>query len=495
MKKNDIIRLEISGLTSEGNGIGRYEGMAIFVPYTAVGDVINCRIVRVNKSYCYGKIEEILTSGGSRIKPDCPVYYKCGGCSLRHISYSAELEAKEGFVRDAFTRIGEFEMLPQPIVGRPDRLRYRNKAQLPVCQTEGESRCGFYSQRSHRVVPFDDCLIQPQLFNDISREILKYHDSRRLTCYDETTGKGLLRHIYIRQGYHSKETMVCLVVTKATHDYDGLAELLPTLFPEIRTVLLNVNHKNTNVILGDENAVLFGNGMICDSMCSNTVTVSPHSFYQINTPAAEEVYTIAREYASLSGGETLVDLYCGAGTVGLSMAKNLGRLIGVEIIPQAVENARANAEANGIDNAEFLCGDAGDIATKLANEGITPDVVVVDPPRKGCDQPTLDAVLKMSPDRFVMISCNPATAARDCKYMCEHGYRLISYRPADLFPGTFHIETVALLCRQKYENEYEEYFMNRTVEDIMIEYGEQRDEWKVCRPKQITDETVCLLTK
>ncbi len=445
MKKNDIIRLEISGLTSEGNGIGRYEGMAIFVPYTAVGDVINCRIIKVNKSYCYGKIEEILTSGGSRIKPDCPVYYKCGGCSLRHISYSAELEAKEGFVRDAFTRIGEFEMLPQPIVGRPDRLRYRNKAQLPVCQIEGESKCGFYSQRSHRVVPFEDCLIQPRLFTDISQEILKYHDLRHLTCYDEATGKGLLRHIYIRQGYHSKETMVCLVVTKATHDYDGLAELLPTLFPEIKTVLLNINSKNTNVILGEENVFLYGNGMICDDMCSNTVTISPHSFYQINTPAAEEVYAIAREYASLSGGETLVDLYCGAGTVGLSMAENLGRLIGVEIIPQAVENARANAEANGIANAEFICGDAGDIATKLADEGITPDVVVVDPPRKGCDQPTLDAVLRMSPKRFVMISCNPATAARDCKYMCEHGYELICYRSADLFPGTFHVETICLM--------------------------------------------------
>ncbi len=447
MKKNDIIRLEISALTGEGNGIGRYEGMAVFVPYTAVGDVINCRIVKVNKSYCYGKIEELLTHGGSRIKPDCPVYYKCGGCSLRHITYSAELEAKEGFVRDAFTRIGNFEMLPEPIVGRPDRLRYRNKAQLPVCDTPDGCRYGFFSARSHRVVPFDDCLIQPELFTRIADEIMAYHNAKRLSAYDEQTGRGLLRHIYLRQGYHSKETMVCLVVTKNTDAYDGLVLHLTSKFPEIKAVLLNINPKNTNVILGEENITLFGDGSIHDTMCANDITISPHSFYQINTPAAEDVYKIAREYCALTGDEILVDLYCGAGTVGLSMANKLKSLIGVEIIPQAIENAKQNAKTNGITNTRFICGDAGDIASRLAKEGITPDVIVVDPPRKGCDQPTLDAVLKMAPSRFVMISCNPATAARDCRYMADHGYTLIKYRPADLFPGTFHVETVCLLSK------------------------------------------------
>lgn len=449
MKKNDIIRLEITALTNEGNGVGRYDGIAVFVPYTAVGDVIDCRIVKVNKSFCYGKIEAILKAGSSRMIPDCPAYYKCGGCSLRHISYEAELEAKFSFVRDCFVRLGGFNLNPEPIIGCPDRLRYRNKAQLPVCNIDGKAKYGFFSPRSHRVVPFNDCLIQPRIFCDIADYVMAYHNRKHLSAYDETTYKGLLRHIYIREGYHSKQIMLCLVVTKKTNAYDDLAIAIKQKFPSVKTMLLNINPANTNVIMGERNVTLFGDGTISDVMCQNDISISPHSFYQINTPAAERIYAVAKEYCNLSGNETLIDLYCGAGTVGLSMADKLSKLIGVEIVPQAIENAKENAKANGIENAEFICGDAGLVATELASRDIKPDVIVVDPPRKGCDQATLDAVIKMSPKRFVMISCNPATAARDCKYMCEHGYELISYRPADLFPGTVHIESVVCLSREK----------------------------------------------
>lgn len=447
MKKNDIVRLTICAITNEGNGVGRYEGMTVFIPFTVVGDVIDCRIVKVQKSFCYGKVESLVAPGGSRIKPDCPNYYKCGGCNMRHMTYSAELEAKQGFVRDAFTRIGGFEMLPEEIAPAPERTRYRNKAQLPICKQDDTTRFGFFSPRSHRVVPLDDCLIQPKNFSDIARAVCEYTDNNNLSTYDELTGRGLLRHIYIRQGYYSHQLMLCLVVAYKTDAYNALVPELVKNFPEIKTIVLNINPKQTNVILGAENQVLFGDGNIDDVMCDKSVSISPHSFYQINTPAAENVYKIAAEYANLKGDELLVDLYCGAGTVGLSMADKISKLIGVEIIPQAVENAKQNAKVNGVSNAEFICGDAGTVADELAKRNIAPDVIVVDPPRKGCDQKTLDAVLAMNPDRFVMISCNPATAARDCKYMCEHGYTLIKYRPADLFPGTSHVECVVLLTK------------------------------------------------
>ncbi len=448
IKKNDVVRLSITALTNEGNGVGRYNGMAVFVPFTAIGDEIDCKILKVNKTVAYGKIENLVVSGKDRITPDCPVYNKCGGCSFRHITYNAELSAKQGFVHDCFTRIGGFDIELESILPAQNELRYRNKAQLPVSDFEGEAKYGFFSPRSHRVIPFKDCLIQPSVFCEIADSVLAYHNKLGLKAYNEENGSGLLRHIYIRAGHHSGEIMLTLVVTEKTKVYNALISELVKAFPQIKTVILNINSKNTNVILGDEEVLLYGNGTVCDTMCNNTVSISSKSFYQVNTPAAEGVYALAKEYAALKGNETLLDLYCGAGTVGLSMADRVKKLIGVEIIPQAIENAKQNARANGVDNAEFICGDAGKIANTLAKRGEKPDVIVIDPPRKGCDNLTLDAIIKMSPQKVVYISCNPATAARDCKYLCEKGFVLNRVRPADMFPRTTHVETVVLLSRE-----------------------------------------------
>ena len=478
MNKNDIVRLEITALTSEGNGVGRYEGMAVFVPYTAVGDVIECRIVKLKPNYAYGKIERLLFSSKDRIEPDCPSYFRCGGCVFRHISYDAELRAKEGFVRDSFRRIGGFELEPEPIIGCKDTYHYRNKVQLPVASDENGCFYGFFSQRSHRVIRTRNCLIQPEIFTDISDDIISYQNSHGLPAYDESTGRGLLRHIYLRKGEHSGEIMVVLVVSKSTDAYNELAHMLADKYKAIKTVCLNVNSERTNVILGSKDICLYGDGKISDCMCGMKLEISPHAFYQVNTPAAETVYSVAKDYAHLSEDETLLDLYCGIGTVGLSMADKIKKLVGVEVIEQAIVNARKNAELNGMaSKAEFVCGDAGEISRAICKEsedsaskpsvhGINIndkiDVVVVDPPRKGCDKTTLDAILDMSPERVVYISCNHATAARDAKYLCEQGYSLVRYRPCDMFPRTAHVETVVLLSHKKPDS---------TI-SVKVEFGE-----------------------
>ncbi len=447
MNKNDIAELEISSLTNEGNGVGRYEGMAVFVPLTAVGDVIRCKIVKVLKSYAYGIIDEIIKPSPDRIEPDCPAYAKCGGCVFRHISYEAELKAKQGFVRDSFMRIGKFNVAPEPIVGCKAFNRYRNKSQLPVAPDGEKSYFGFFSARSHRVIKLDDCLIQPEIFTQISKTVIDYVNHNSISAYDEAHQNGILRHIYLRIGHHSSEIILTLVVTKPSRVFDGLIAILTARFPQIKSVVLNINPDNTNVIMGRKDICLYGVGYILDEMCGKSVVISPHSFYQVNTPAAEEVYKAAAEYADFSGNETLLDLYCGIGTVGLSMADRVKSLIGVESVPQAVENAKANAKRNNVKNAEFICGDAGKISKVLADRGVSPDVIIVDPPRKGCDGNTLNAMLRMSPKKIVYISCNHATAARDSRYLCDNGYELVKYRPMDMFPRTGHVETVCLLSK------------------------------------------------
>lgn len=449
MKKNDIIELEITGLTSEGAGVGRCGGMAVFVPFTAPGDVIECRAVKVSKSYAYGRLERIISASDKRKAPGCEVYGRCGGCSLRHIKYEEELKAKEQFVADAFKRIGGLDVLLEPILYTGVTERYRNKAQLPVAECGGRAVCGFYSPRSHRVTACSDCMLEPKIFSEISGEIIKYQNDMGLPCYDEKTGSGLLRHIYLRRGSRSGEISVCLVVAENTKKYNRLAKMLAERFPDIKTVLLNINPERTNVILGEREVLLHGEGTISDEICGVKVELSPKSFYQVNTPAAELVYKKAAEYSGLSGRETLLDLYCGAGTVGLSMAGKIRRLIGVETVPEAVENARKNAAASGIENAEFIVGDAGKIAETLLKRGERPEVIIVDPPRKGCDQTALDAIAKMSPERIVMISCNPATAARDVKILFERGYIPQKACPADMFPGTQHVETVIKLVNSQ----------------------------------------------
>ncbi|MGN0614079.1 MAG: 23S rRNA (uracil(1939)-C(5))-methyltransferase RlmD [Porcipelethomonas sp.] len=450
MKKNEIVRLEITDITSEGNGVGKAEGMAVFVPETATGDIIEAKIVKVLKSYAYGIVHEILTPSPDRIAPDCPYFPKCGGCSFRHISYESEMRLKEKFVYDAFTRIGKINTEFMPILGCGHPDRYRNKAQYPVGLSGGKNICGFYAKRSHRIICGTDCRLLPEIFSEIAEFIIGYTNENGISGYDEVSGKGLLRHIFIRQGYHSGEIMVCLIVTRsAPLKFSGLCHMLTERFSQIKSIVMNINPENTNVILGKKTVVLSGKESITDTMCRNEADISPEAFYQVNTPQAEKLYRQAEEFAKLSGRELLLDLYCGAGTIGLSMAHKAKKLIGVEIVSQAVENARKNAQRNGIDNAEFICADAGTAARKLAAEGIKPDVIILDPPRKGCDHQTLGAAVEMNPERIVMISCNPATAARDCAFLVENGYMTKRVRAVDLFPRTGHVECVVLMSRVK----------------------------------------------
>lgn len=448
MKKNDYLDLEIKGMTNEGNGVGKApDGMAVFVPFTAVGDKIYCKIVKAEKSYAYGIVDSVLSPSENRCDNDCEAFYKCGGCSFRHFTYEQELSIKQDFVKASFERIAKLSPKFEEILGCDKVDSYRNKAQLPVASVNGKAVAGFFSKRSHRVMPLSDCKLQPSEFFKIVNEVLCYQNEKGLSCYDETTGKGLLRHIYIRRGEHTGETMLCLVVTKKTSDYDELAELVVSKFPQIVSVVLNINSKNTNVVLGTQCHTIFGKDTITDIMCKNKIEISPLSFYQVNTLQAEKLYEIAGEYAELSENDTLLDLYCGAGTIGLSMASRVKKLIGVEIVAPAIENAKHNAKINGIKNAEFICADAGKATQSLIERGEKIDVIIADPARKGCDKLSLDSMIKLAPRRIVMVSCNHATAARDVKYLTENGYNVEKVRTVDLFPRTTHVECVVLMTR------------------------------------------------
>ncbi|WP_298770100.1 23S rRNA (uracil(1939)-C(5))-methyltransferase RlmD [uncultured Fibrobacter sp.] len=450
LKKNEIYQAQITGMTAEGSGVCRIDGMAVFVPMTAVGDKLRVKIVKVLKSYAFGIIEELTEPAQERCEPDCPVFRQCGGCVFRHVTYEEELRYKAEQVRDAFTRIGRLSPEFEEIAGSEGRTAYRNKAQYPVAMQDGKLVCGFYARHSHRVIPFTGCLLQPEIFTQILDYLLPALQNAGISAYDERTNTGLLRHIYLRRGYHSGEIALCLVVRKSIRrKVQYLLADLQSRFPELVSITENINPEKTNVILGKTLNVLAGKPVISDRMCGNAIEISPQSFYQVNTAQAERLYGIAKEYAQLSGGELLLDLYCGAGTIGLSMADRAGELIGAEVIPEAVENARENALRNGIANAQFHCGDAGEIAQKLKGEGTAPDVVVLDPPRKGCDIPCIDAVAAMSPKRVVMISCNPSTAARDAALFAERGYAVEKVRAVDLFPGTGHVECVVLMSRDK----------------------------------------------
>lgn len=449
MTKNQIIELEITALTNEGSGVGRFEGMAVFVPFTAVGDVIECRVLKALKSYAYGKLERIITPSPDRIENICPAFGKCGGCAFRHISYAAELAAKDGFVRDAFKRIGGLDPEFLDICGSKLADGYRNKLQIPLDKSfDGEIVCGFFSEHSHRVIPIEKCLLQPDRFSEIIEFIKREAERFKISVYNEQRHEGVLRHIFLRRGQYSGEICAVLVAKRKTPELSTLAAVLQKRFPEIKGVVLNINSDKTNVILGERDILLRGSAEIHDTMCGVNVEISPKSFYQVNTPAAENLYRQAAEFAE-PDGKTVLDLYCGAGTVGLSMADRAENIIGAEIVPEAVENARRNAENSGFTNAEFICADAGEAAQSLAARGLSPDVILLDPPRKGCDEKTLSACVKMRPERIVMISCNAATAARDCKFLSENGYFVKTVRAFDLFPRTKHVECVVLMIREK----------------------------------------------
>ena len=453
LQKNQLLTLRIERLSNDGSGVAHSsEGEAVFVPGTAPGDEAQVRIVKDCGRYAFGILDRLLTPSPDRIPVDCAVAGPCGGCSLRHLDYAAELRAKQESVADAFRRIGGLDVPVLDALPSPEVDRYRNKVQFPVGRDKDGAPCiGFYAGRTHRIVPCPDCKLQPGVLNDIGNTLCAFFAAHGIQPYDEERGKGLVRHIFLRRGAHSGQIMVCLVCTrpKLPHS-DELVALLREKFRDIATILINVNAKKTNVILGEESVTLYGPGCIEDTLCGVPVRLGPLSFYQVNTLAAERLYGVAAEYAQLEPDDVLLDLYCGMGTIGLSMANHCRELIGVEIIPEAIDSAKANAVRMGdavAAKSRFFCADAGEAAARLAAEGLRPDVIMLDPPRKGCDETTLSAVVQMSPRRVVYVSCNPSTAARDAAWLGQHGYRAEKVQPVDLFPRTKHVETVCLLSK------------------------------------------------
>lgn len=450
LKKNQIEEAEITAMSSDGNGIAKIDGMVVFVPYTAVGDKLKIRIVKVQKNYSFGIIEEILQPSPDRVDDHCPVYKKCGGCAFRHISYEAELRHKAEFVQSNLRRLGGLDPVMLPITPSPLVQGYRNKAQYPIREYDGKIEAGFFAKRSHRVISCASCDLQPAFFEQILEYTKQFLEEYHISAYDEQTGKGKVRHLYIRYGEVSGEVMVCLVVNseRLPHAAEYVEGLLKVC-PQVVSVVLNINREQNNVILGQKCITLYGKDTIEDTLCDVRFELSPLSFYQVNRQAAEKLYRLAAEMAQFEGNELLIDLYCGAGTIGLSMASKVRELIGVEIVPDAVENAKENAKRCGVENARFICADAKEAAAQLAAENLHPDVIVVDPPRKGCDLEVLQAIAAMAPKRLVMISCNSASLARDCKELEALGYHLEKAAPVDLFPRTTHVETVCQLVLRK----------------------------------------------
>jgi len=431
MTKNDIFTVKITALSSDGNGVGRHDGVAVFVPFAAVGDKARVRAVKIAKSVVYAIIEEIVTPSPARINNDCPVFGKCGGCDFRHITYEAELTAKEGFIRDAFTRIGGLTPAFLPIIGSEDIDRYRNKAQFPVCK----SGYGFYAPRSHRIVPIADCLLQPRVFSEIADFVIEFMREKRVSAYDEASHTGVVRHICIRKGHYGVSPIyVTLVARRRVPEFKRLARELTEKFPRVTGVSLNINKDKTNAIFGGEWELLAGNGFFDDMMCGLNIKISPQSFYQVNTPAAEKLYGVVKEFAE-PDDKVILDLYCGIGAIGLSLAGQARKIIGVEAVESAVLDARENARINGFRKARFIHADS-----KNAIIDVRPDVVILDPSRKGCERSVLENVAGLSPERIVMASCDAATAARDCKILAGLGYKTVTVQGVDLFPRTRHVE-------------------------------------------------------
>lgn len=447
LKKNDDIRLGITALMSQGSGLGRYKDMAVFVEGTAPGDEIEAHIIKVKSSYAVGKIKHIIKPASCRIESDCSADSRCGGCAYRHIKYEKELEIKKQTVNDAFERIGGLSLKAEEILSINEPVYYRNKAQLPVGLDEkGNLTIGFFSRRTHRITDTPECLLHREEFNRIIPTVRSYILENPVTVYSEESGKGLIRHLYLRHARNTGEIMVCLVINGDTlPKKEKLIEKLLDTGLNIKSVIVNINKEKTNVVLGEKCITIYGSDYIEDILCGLKFRISPLSFYQVNPEGTELLYGKAKEYAALTGEETLLDLYCGTGTIGLTMADSVKKLIGVEIIPQAIENAKENARLNGIENADFFCDDAKGTAKTLYDEGIRPDVVILDPPRKGCSTEVIETVAKMSPDRVVYVSCDPATLARDLAVFDGLGYEAVKATAVDMFPRTTHVETVCLL--------------------------------------------------
>ena len=463
LTKNQIVELTIEDIGSEGEGIGFLQengqhaerGMAIFVKDTVPGDVAKIRIVKAKKNYAYGRLEEIVKPSPDRVVPPCPVARQCGGCQIQAMDYARQLAFKERKVINNLVRIGGFDEqrirdMMEPIVGMENPYHYRNKAQFPVgCDREGNPVAGFYAGRTHSIIPHTDCLLGIPQNCEIMDVILTYMRANKVPAYQEESGWGLIRHVLIRAGFRTGQIMVCIVINgDRLPNEDKLVESLSAL-PNMTSVSVNINKENTNVIMGRKVRVLWGKEYIEDYIGEVKFRISPLSFYQVNPVQTEKLYRLALEYAGLTGRETVWDLYCGIGTISLFLAQRAAHVYGVEIVPEAIRDARENAAVNGLTNADFYVGKAEEVLPEqFEKNGIRADVIVVDPPRKGCDELCLNTMLKMQPERIVYVSCDSATLARDLKILCDGGYTMDRVRAVDQFGHTVHVETVVLMSKK-----------------------------------------------
>ncbi|MDO4634277.1 MAG: 23S rRNA (uracil(1939)-C(5))-methyltransferase RlmD [Eubacteriales bacterium] len=460
MKKDDLLVLEITDLDSEGNGVGKAEGMAFFVKDAVIGDVVEAKIMKMKKSYGFARLMRLITPSPHRVEAVCPVAKQCGGCQLQAMSYEEQLRFKQEKVKNHLLRIGGFseeELQMEPITGMEKPLHYRNKAQFPIgTGKDGEIITGFYAARSHRIIDYRSCHLGVAENEEILQQVTEWMQEAKVSAYDETTGRGLVRHVLTRYGFTTEEIMVCIIVNgDRLPKSELLVERLRKL-PKMTSITMNINKERTNVILGREVRLLWGRSYIEDYIGDIRYQISPLSFFQVNPVQTEKLYGLALEYAQLTGEETVWDLYCGIGTISLFLAQKAKQVYGVEIIPQAIEDAKNNAKINNITNAEFFVGAAEDIlpayyrnyAEQHNGENAHADVIVVDPPRKGCDQKLLQTMLDMQPERIVYVSCDSATLARDLKILSQGGYKIERVRPVDQFPMTVHVETVCLLSRK-----------------------------------------------
>ena len=446
--KNQTYEAIVTDYTAEGQGVAHVEGCAVFIPNAIAGETYIIRIEKAAKTWAAGKIVEVLEKSPHRVNRECPVAKLCGGCDFWHMDYEEEARLKAERVRSCLNRIGGEQLETVPILSAPTCYSYRNKAQYPVAARKNKAYAGFFRAGTHQVVENNRCLILPQEADDVKNAVIDYVNQFRVTVYDEEAHKGLLRHIYVRRGTVSKQVLVCLVVNgrKIPREEELIARLKK--IPGFTTLVLSVNTKQGNAVLGDEFITLYGPGYIEDTLCGLVFRLSPRSFYQVNHDQAERLYNAAISQAEITKNDTVLDLYCGVGTITLAMAGAAGKVIGVEVIPQAVEDAKDNAKRNGIENAEFFCGDAGQAALALEAKGIRADVAVVDPPRKGLNADTIEALHRFSPRRIVYVSCDPATLARDVALLKERGYTLKNAQAADLFPRCSHVESVVTLSKQ-----------------------------------------------
>ena len=451
-RKNDLVTLEIEDCGIDGEGIGKADGFTVFVKDAVIGDTVTAKIIKAKKNYGYGRLMEVLKPSPYRVEPKCEFARQCGGCQLQALSYDQQLVFKTNKVKGHLERIGGFTDIPmEPIIGMDELFHYRNKAQFPVGRNkEGKIVTGFYAGRTHNIIENRDCALGVAENKEVLDRVIAHMEKYEIEPYNEATGKGLVRHVLIRYGYFTKEVMVCLIlngnkIPKEEQLVKSLCEI-----PGMTSITINVNKKHSNVILGEEICLLWGQEYITDRIGDISYQISPLSFYQVNPMQTQKLYAKALEYADLQWEETVWDLYCGIGTISLFLAQKAKFVRGVEIVPAAIENAKENAKLNGLENTEFFVGKAEEVLPReYKKNGVYADVIVVDPPRKGCDETLLETMVEMNPERIVYVSCDSATLARDLKYLCERGYELRKVCPVDQFGMTVHVETVVLLSQQK----------------------------------------------